>query len=379
MNVDEHLADEHVRPAAEVPMEAPSDASEAARPTTPSARAGDSRSPFRIGMMAAAGVGITAGLAVLIFTARNMLVLIGLALFFAVGLEPAVASLVRRGLPRWVAVTVVCASIAVLVGGLIAAAIPPLIAQVAAFRADAPVYVGMLNDRSSFLGGLNERFQLQQSLEQALAGGGSNLVNGVLGAGVVVVNAAISTGVVAVLTVYFLGSLPQIRSAFHRLIPRSRRARVARLGEEIATRISGYVLGNLVTSLVATILTYIWLLILHVPYALLLAALVGFLDLIPTIGSTLAGVVVCLGAWTVSWPVALATAGYFVVYRLFEDYVLSPKVFSRAVKMSPVATLVAVLLGGALLGIVGALVAIPIAAGVQLVVQEVVLPRLDRA
>ncbi|MFR9805221.1 AI-2E family transporter [Pseudonocardia sp. RS010] len=324
-------------------------------------------------MVGAAGAGLTAGLAVLVFTARNMLVLIGLALFFAVGLEPAVASLARRGLPRWAAVTAVCAAIAALVGGLIAAAVPPLIAQVTAFRADIPRYATMLNDRSSFLGGLNERFHLQQSLEQALAGGGSSLVSGVFGAGAVVVSA----GVVVVLTVYFLGSLPQIRSAFHRLIPRSRRARVARLGDEIATRISGYVLGNLLTSLVATIVTYIWLLIFHVPYALLLAALVGFLDLIPTIGSTLAGVVVCLGAWTVSWPVALATAGYFVVYRLFEDYVLSPKVFSRAVRMSPVATLVAVLLGGALLGIVGALVAIPIAAGVQLVIHEVALPRLD--
>ncbi|MCE0768230.1 AI-2E family transporter [Pseudonocardia kujensis] len=338
-----------------------------------------SRSPFRIGMVGAAGVGLTAGLAALVFTARNMLVLIGLALFFAVGLEPAVASLVRRGLARWAAVAAVCAGIAALVGGLIAAAIPPLIAQVAAFRAAVPLYVRMLNDRSSFLGGLNERFHLQQSVEQALAGGGSGLVSGVFGAGAVVVDAVVSTGVVVVLTVYFLGSLPKIRSAFHQLIPRSRRARVAQLGDEIATRVSGYVLGNLLTSLVATVLTYIWLLIFHVPYALLLAALVGFLDLIPTIGSTLAGVVVCLGAWTVSWPVAVATAGYFVVYRLFEDYVLSPKVFSRAVRMSPVATLVAVLLGGALLGIVGALVAIPVAAGIQLVVREVVLPRLDEA
>jgi predicted PurR-regulated permease PerM len=367
------MDEDRVSSAEEAPLDTPA----VARPTTPPGRAGASRSPFRVGMVSAAGVALTAALAALIFTARNMLILIGLALFFAVGLEPAVSSLVRRGLPRWAAVAAVCAGIAALVVGLIAAAIPPLVAQVGAFQTNAPLYWRMLTDRSSVLGNLNERFHLQQSLEQAVTSGGSSVVSGVFGAGAVVVNAVISTGVVVVLTVYFLGSLPQIRRAFHQLIPRSRRAQVVRLGDEIAARVSGYVLGNLLTSLVATITTYIWLLIFHVPYALLLAALVGFLDLIPTIGSTLAGVVVCLGAWTVSWPVALATAGYFAAYRLFEDYVLSPKIFSRAVRISPVATLVAVLLGGALLGIVGALVAIPVAAAVQLVVHDVVLPRLD--
>jgi predicted PurR-regulated permease PerM len=108
-----------------------------------------------------------------------------------------------------------------------------------------------------------------------------------------------------------------------------------------------------------------------------LSVLVGLLDLIPTVGSTIAGVVVCLAALTVSLPLALGTAGYFVIYRLFEDYLLSPRIIGRFVQLSPVATVVAVLLGGALLGIIGALVAIPLAAALQLIVREVVLPRLD--
>lgn len=369
MNTGEHRAP----PMAEVPP----DASAAARPTRPSDRAGASRSPFRVGMVGAAGVALTAGLAALIFSARNMLVLIGLALFFAVGLEPAVASLVRRGVPRWAAVAAVCAGTAAVVGGFIAAAIPPLIAQVGAFRTRAPTFLRMLSDQNSLVARLNDRFHLQQTLEQVVTRGGNDIVSGVFGAGIVVVNALASTGLVLVLTVYFLGSLPGLRTGFHRLIPRSRRPRVIWLGDEIATRVSGYVLGNLLTSLIFSILTYIWLLIFKVPYALLLSVLVGFLDLIPTVGATIAGVVLCLAAWSVSFPVALGTAGYFVVYRLLEDYVLSPKIFSRAVQISPLSTLVAVLLGGALLGIVGALVAIPIAAGVQLVVREVVLPRLD--
>nr|WP_239028413.1 AI-2E family transporter [Pseudonocardia acidicola] len=328
-------------------------------------------------MVGAAGVALTGGLVALIVSARNVLVLIGLALFLAVGLEPAVASLVRRGVPRWAAIAAVCGGLLAVVGGVVAAAVPPLIAQVGAFRAHAPTYLKVLTDHNSLVGRLNDRFHLQQSLEQALTSRSGGIVGGVFGAGVVVVNAVASTGVVVVLTVYLLGSLPELRTGFHRLIPRSRRSRVIRLGDEIAARVSGYVLGNLATSLVAAILTYIWLLIFKVPYPLLLSVLVGLLDLIPTVGSTIAGVVVCLAAWTVSLPVALGTVGYFVVYRLFEDYLLSPRIFSRAVQVSPLATIVAVLLGGTLLGIIGALVAIPIAAAVQLIVREVALPRLD--
>jgi predicted PurR-regulated permease PerM len=324
----------------------------------------------------AAGVALTAGLAALVFTARNMLVLIGLALFLAVGIEPAVASLMRRGLPRWAAVTAVCAGLLAIVGGFLTAAIPPLIAQVEAFRTQAPTYLKTLTDHNSLVGTLNDRFHVQQSLEQALTS--SNVVSGVFGAGILVVNAVASTGVVLVLTVYFLGSLPQLRTGFYRLIPRSRRPRATRLGDEIATRVSGYVLGNLATSLITAVLVYAWLLIFKVPYPLLLAVLVGLLDLIPTIGSTLGGIIVCLASLTVSLPVALATAGFFVIYRILEDYLLWPRIMSRAVQVSPLATIVAVLLGGTLLGIIGALVAIPIAAAVQLIVREVAIPRLDQ-
>ncbi|MEN3303332.1 MAG: hypothetical protein V7633_5390 [Pseudonocardia sp.] len=348
----------------------------AGRPTRQSGRGGDDRSPFRVGALGAAGVALTAGLAALVFTARNMLVLIGLALFLAVGLEPAVASLVRRRLPRWAAITAVCGGLTAVVGGFIAAAIPPLIAQVEAFRTHAPAYLTTLTAHNSITGTLNDRFHLQQSLEQAVTS--SSAVSGVFGAGLVVVNAVASTGIVLVLTVYFLGSLPGLRTGFYRLFPRSRRPRAIRLGDEIATRVSGYVLGNLATSLITAILVYAWLLIVKVPYPLLLAVMVGLLDLIPTIGSTLGGIIVCLAALTVSLPVALGTAVYFVVYRLLEDYLLWPRIMSRAVQVSPLVTIVAVLLGGTLLGVIGALVAIPFAAAVQLIVREVALPRLDQ-
>jgi predicted PurR-regulated permease PerM len=116
----------------------------------------------------------------------------------------------------------------------------------------------------------------------------------------------------------------------------------------------------------------------HVPYPLLLGMLVALLDLIP-FGSSIGGLIVAAVALTVSAPTALATLGFYTIFRLAEDYLLIPKVIGRAVKVPAVATLLAVLVGGALLGIVGALVAIPVAAAIQLCAQEVVFPKLDES
>jgi predicted PurR-regulated permease PerM len=179
--------------------------------------------------------------------------------------------------------------------------------------------------------------------------------------------------------VYFLASFPQVRSTLYRLVPNSRRPRATLIGDRIFAQVGGYVLGNVIISLIAGMLTFVWLLIFGVPYPLLLAIMVALLDLIPVIGSTVAGVVVCLVALTVSVPVTLATAAFFVLYRFLEDYLLFPKIIGRAVDIPSVVTVAAVLLGGVIFGIIGALVAIPVAAAALLIVQEVLLPRLDEA
>jgi len=140
------------------------------------------------------------------------------------------------------------------------------------------------------------------------------------------------------------------------------------------------VLGNVATSVVAIVTSYILLLILGVPYALVLSVLTGILDLIPLVGSSVAGVIVALVALaTVSPTASLITVVFHVIYRVFEDYLLNPRVLRRTVDVSPLVTIVAVILGGALLGIVGALVAVPAAAAVQLILTEVVYPVRDRA
>jgi predicted PurR-regulated permease PerM len=123
--------------------------------------------------------------------------------------------------------------------------------------------------------------------------------------------------------------------------------------------------------------TFVWLTVFGVPYPLLLASLVAVLDLVPVVGSSIAGVVVAAVALTVSPVVCIATIVFFIVFRFVEDYLLVPRIIGRAMKVPALITVVAVLIGGALLGIVGALVAIPIAAALQLLTQEVLYPRLD--
>jgi predicted PurR-regulated permease PerM len=338
------------------------------------------RSPFFIGMAAAAGVAVTAGIIEMIITARQVLVLVGVALFLAIGLEPAVSRLARlRWVPRWAAVSVVFLGALAAVGGFIAAAIPPLLAQTRAFLTQLPHYLQALQNHNSLLGQLNERFHLQQRLTEAVTGNGAALTDGLLGAGALVLGAVSSFLVVVVLTMYFLADLPRIRRGLYRLVPHSRRPRAILIGDEIFAKVGGYVLGNLLISLISAVLTFGWLLAFRVPYSLLLAIMVGLLDLIPIIGSTVAGVVVCLVALTVSLPVALGTAGFFIVYRLVEDYLLVPKIIGRVLQVPSLITVVAVLVGGVLLGVIGALVAIPVTAAVLLIVREVLIPRLDRS
>ena len=172
--------------------------------------------------------------------------------------------------------------------------------------------------------------------------------------------------------------LPVSRSAFYRLAPASRRARTVLLGDEIIVKIGGYVLGMAILALIAGVASFAWMGLLGVPYPLLLAVLVALLNIVPVVGSVTAGVIASLAALTVSGPVALATVGFFVVYRVFEDYVLLPQIIGRTIKVPAVATVVAVVLGGAVLGVLGAVIAIPLVGVILLLVREIVLPRLDR-
>ena len=337
------------------------------------------RSPFMIGMTAAFGVAVTYGLVEVFIRARVVLVLIGLALFIAVGLDPVVGWLVRHRVPRWAAVVTVIACTLAMVAGFLAAAIPPLTAQATALAHEIPHYLHALQNRNSQLGKLNARYHIQQRLTTLVTSRGGSLAGGVLGAGALVLGAASAILTVLVLSIYFLAGLPRIKLFAYQLVPHSRRPRVILIADEILAKVGGYVLGNVITSVIAGAGTYLWLLAFGIPYPILLAMFVALLDLIPVIGSTIGGAVVSLVALTVSLPVAIATLVFYIGYRLAEDYLIVPRIMGRTVQVPAIVSLVAVLIGGVLLGIVGALVAIPVAAAIHLLLREVTIRRLDHS
>ncbi|HWC84341.1 MAG TPA: AI-2E family transporter [Pseudonocardiaceae bacterium] len=356
-------------------------ASRLSTPERPLGRPGrplNHRSPFFVGLTGALGVAVTYGLLEVVVAARDVLLLIGLSIFLAIGLSPAVDWLTRKRLPRALSVVIVLFACVAFVGGFIASAVPPLVEQSTRFVQEAPSLWHGLQDHSSVLGQLNDRFHIQQRVTGMVSGNTGSLVQGLIGAGQVVFSALTDMVIVIVLTIYFLADLPRIRRTIYRLVPNSRRPRVILIGDEIFSRIGGFVLGNLITSLVAGLAVFVWAEIFGIPYPVLLALFAAIMDLIPVVGSTVAGVVVALVALSVSVPVALATVGYIVAYRLAEDYLLVPRIIGRTVRVPAITTVVSVLIGGSLLGVVGALVAIPVAAVIGMIMQEVLFPRLDR-
>jgi predicted PurR-regulated permease PerM len=205
---------------------------------------------------------------------------------------------------------------------------------------------------------------------------GGSAFTGFVKAGTALFSAVSNLVIVAVLTVYFLVDMPRIRATLYRFVPHSRRPRAILIGDEIFAKVGDYVFGNVVTSLIAGAATFVWCAMFDIPYPLLLGAFVALLDLL-AYGSTVAGFIVAAVALTVSIPVSIATVAFYIAFRLAEDYLLVPKIIGRAVKVPAGVTVVAVLIGGALLGIVGALVAIPVAAALQLLTQELPFPALD--
>lgn len=342
-------------------------------PGTPMLR----RSPMRVGFAASIGVLLALALAAIVVKAAAVLILISIAALIAIGLEPIVAWLCAHGFSRGWAVTLVVGVLVSFVAVFAVQIASPITDEAMQAQSQIPTLVKELQDKNSFLGSLNQRYQLEAKAQDLFAQG---TLGGVLHLGGVLLSLAADLLIIFVLIIYFLADFPALKRTFYRLLPRSRRPRAGLITDEILSRVGGYFLGNLLTSVIAIVANYLLLRILGVPYALMLSILVGLLDLIPLVGSIVGGLIVALVALAaVSLPAALVTIAYHIGYRLLEDYLLSPRIMRKTVNVRPVVTILAVLVGGALLGVVGALMAIPVAAGVQLVLTEVVLPRQEAA
>ncbi|MBB6171384.1 putative PurR-regulated permease PerM [Nocardiopsis mwathae] len=333
---------------------------------------------FMLGFTGALGVFAAWLLFQAIVVAQAIFVYILVALFFAVGLNPIVEWLRGRGIPRWGGIVALCVGLIAFVVGFIWAIVPPLTEQVTDFVTQVPHYAAQLQD-NRLIADLDQRFGLLKRFESVVTDPnvGQQVFGGVFGFGQAVLNSLIATFTVLVLTLFFMASLPGIAEVGYRLVPRSRRAGVRAIGDEIIVRIGSYIGGQLLTALISGVVALVFLFLIGSDYALTLALVVAVTALIPLIGTTLGALVCTVAVGVGDLFLGAVTLVFFIVYQQIESYVISPRIMRHAVDVAPTATITAALLGGAVMGLIGALIAIPVAAAVTLVLKEVVFPRLE--
>ena len=307
----------------------------------------------------------------------SVIILVVVALFIAVGLDPAVQWLQRRGLGRTGAVLAVIAVVLASLVLFFVALVPVISDQVTAIVNNAPGWFQQLQ-RNGQIQELDDRFDVIAKAQDFVTSGqwASSLFGGVVGIGVAVLGFLVNTFLVTVLVLYFLASLGRTKRALYGLAPASRRARVTDLGERILDSIGGYVSGAFIVAMTAGISSLIFLFVVGLgEYALALAAVVTLLDVIPMIGATLGAVVVTAIGFATDPKIGLFCLVFYVVYQQVENYVIYPKVMQRSVNVPGSVTVIAALVGAGLLGVIGALLAIPTAAAILLLVREVLVPR----
>jgi predicted PurR-regulated permease PerM len=327
---------------------------------------------FRSGALVSLGAATTLIGLYAIYTVRAILIRILIALFIAVSLDPAVRLLARRGMRRGVAVTLIFLLASALAAGFLVSVIPPLVDQFRNLADDLPGYLGRLQSRSSQFRQLNDRFNVSDQLQGLVGTLPGRLGTGVLGFTSRVFGAVFNTLTVLVFTIYFMADMPRIRSGVVRLFPVDRRPRARQVVDLVVDKVGGYMIGNIIISIIAGLASLIAFSLLGVPFPVPLAFVVAICDLIPMIGATLGAIIgVTVALFSTSlWPTTILVAAFFVAYQQLENYLIAPRVLKTTVELGAAAVLIAGLIGATVLGLVGALMAIPVAAAFNVLLNE---------
>ncbi|MDG6102153.1 AI-2E family transporter [Dactylosporangium aurantiacum] len=324
----------------------------------------------------AAGLGLltVAAGAFALYTVRQILVQVIIAVFVAVSLDPAVRLLIRRGVRRSVAVAVIVVLALLVLAGFVWSMVPPLVGQGGDLLRNIPQYLQELPERSQTYREVADRYGLTEKLTEYAKTLPAKVGGGALGVLTGIFSALLNVLLVTVLTIYFMADLPRVRRGIVRLVPRQGRPRAAQAINVVVDKVGGYMIGNLIISLFAGVSSFVCLFLLDVPFALPLAFFVAVTDLIPLIGATV-GAVGCTVVALVTgdlWPTAVVVAVFFLLYQQLENYLIAPRVLRNTVDLSSIAVLLAALVGGAILGVVGALMAIPVVAAVKVLMTPMV-------
>jgi predicted PurR-regulated permease PerM len=317
-------------------------------------------------------------------SASAVFILIIISIFLAAGLNPAVLFFQNRGLNRGASVGAVMASVLLFVAAFIAIAVPPLLDQGNQLLDNAPVLIKDLNN-NAFINDLNNKYgvidSLQTKIDSLIKDGQFAITafGGVIGVGKAVVSGLVSTITILVLTLYFLASLPQVINIGLRFVPATRRDRVSKLTNAIVGRIGSFVGGQAIIAALAATFILIMGLIVGMPYPGPLAMVVLICGFIPLVGHFIGMSIVTVVSLTDSLTTAAIALGAYIVYVQIENYVITPRIMRKSLAIPGLVTIIAALLGASLLGLVGGLLAVPIAAAVLLILDEVVFPRADQA
>lgn len=339
--------------------------------------------PFTFGLLGALGVLVALMIGGIVDQLATVLVYIGVAVFLALGLDP-IVTFIERKLPRAAAVTIVVAGVVLAFAGIILAIVPLLVEQISNLIKDGP---GMVEDFMNSAWFKDVSGQFGSTIEDAVQGvldffkNPDNYAD--IGGGVFAVGAGIAGGftgitIVLILTLYFMGSLRSMKRTAARFVPAYQRATFTDLLEDVSGAVGRYVIGQASLALINGILSLIFLSIIGAPVPALLALIAFIGSMIPLVGTLTASIINSLICLFVSPVTALIAIGYYLVYMQIEAYVLSPRIMSRAVAVPGALVVIAAVAGGALGGILGALVAIPVAASVIIIVQKVLFPAQDR-
>ena len=326
-------------------------------------------------------VGTLAGL-YLVYRLRSVLGLVLVAVFFALAIAPAVNWLDRNNVPRPLAILLVYLGIAGSIFGIGLVVVPPLVDGVNDLSNDLPGYLDDLRENETFAE-YDDKYDITEKLEEQadelpskLGDAAGTLRDVTVG----VFSRFVQLFSILVITFFLLMDGHRILEFGYRQMSPIREARARSLARDISDAISGYVFGNFVISILAGLVTYVTLTLLDIPFALPLAMLFAFFDLIPLIGATLGGILVGIVVAFVSFPAGLLVwVGVLIVYQQIENNLIQPYVYGRTVQLHPLVVIIAVLIGSSLLGILGALVAIPSAAAVESVVRDWWNHRQDKA
>jgi predicted PurR-regulated permease PerM len=336
-------------------------------------------SPFYIGFFGGIGVLLAYWLWTQVLAISSVLVLIVVAMFLAAGLNPVVEFFIGRGLKRSWAVLTVIVGVLVALALFVLAIVPVISDQVASLTRSAPGWLDQLQTNAT-VQELDAKYDVIDRIRDYVEKGdfAGSIFGGVLGVGLAVLSALANAFIVTVLMLYFLSSLEKTKHAFYRLAPRSRRDRVAKLGDRVIASVGGYVSGAFVVASCAGITSLIFLFIVGLgEYAVALAFVVALLDVIPMIGATIGAVLVTAIGFATDVKIGIACAIFYLLYQQLENYVIYPRVMSRSVDIPGAVTVIAALVGATLLGVIGALLAIPTAAAILMITREVFIRRQD--